>query len=333
MDKRYQIFVSSTFADLKDERQQVIQALMEMDCIPSGMELFPAQDDEQWDFIRRVINDCDYYLLIIGGRYGSLSEDGVSYTEKEFDYAVSIGLKVIALLHENPDEIPVSKSEVNPELREKLEAFRQKVSSKRLVKFWSDAKELSGLIALSLSKTIKAYPAVGWVRSDRISNEDVLSELNQVRKENEALKARIAEQDTSREFVDLESIANIDDKITINGTTRMPRTAHSAPHTTSWSANVSWKQIFVFIAPYLEEKPNESRVRASLANSLANSVNVGGSARTMDDQEFKTISIQLRAYNLVKIERLRTTDGGTALFWSLTPEGEKTMFELRAVRK
>jgi len=46
MDKRYQIFVSSTFADLKDERQQVIQALMEMDCIPSGMELFPAQDDE-----------------------------------------------------------------------------------------------------------------------------------------------------------------------------------------------------------------------------------------------------------------------------------------------
>ena len=140
MDKRYQIFVSSTFADLKDERQQVIQALMEMDCIPSGMELFPAQDDEQWDFIRRVINDCDYYLLIIGGRYGSLSGDGVSYTEKEFDYAVSIGLKVIALLHESPDEIPVAKSEVNPDLREKLEAFRQKVSSNRLVTQVSEFK-------------------------------------------------------------------------------------------------------------------------------------------------------------------------------------------------
>ncbi len=333
MDKRYQIFVSSTFADLKDERQQVIQALMEMDCIPSGMELFPAQDDEQWDFIRRVINDCDYYLLIIGGRYGSLSEDGVSYTEKEFDYAVSNGLKVIALLHENPGEISVAKSEVNPELREKLEAFRQKVSSNRLVKFWSDAKELPGLVALSLSKTIKAYPAVGWVRADRISNEDVLSELNQVRKENEILKARLAELDTHVELVDSASVANIDDKITINGTTRMPRRGNSAPYITSWSATVSWKQIFAFIAPYLEEKPNESRVKASLANSLANSVDVGGSSRTMDDQEFKTVSIQLRAYNLVKIERLRTTDGGTALFWSLTPEGEKTMFELRAVRK
>ena len=81
MDKRYQVFVSSTFADLQTERQRVIQALMEMDCIPSGMELFPAVDEEQWEFIRRIIDDCDYYLLIIGGRYGSTTPEGISYTE------------------------------------------------------------------------------------------------------------------------------------------------------------------------------------------------------------------------------------------------------------
>jgi hypothetical protein len=67
MEKRYQVFVSSTYADLKEERSRVIQTLMEMDCIPSGMELFPAADEEQWEFIKRVIDDCDYYLLIIGG--------------------------------------------------------------------------------------------------------------------------------------------------------------------------------------------------------------------------------------------------------------------------
>jgi hypothetical protein len=60
MDKRYQVFVSSTYADLKEERQRVIQALMEMDCIPAGMELFPAADQEQFEFIKRVIDDCDY---------------------------------------------------------------------------------------------------------------------------------------------------------------------------------------------------------------------------------------------------------------------------------
>jgi len=47
MDKRYQVFVSSTFTDLEDEREQVMQTLMKVECIPSGMELFPAADDEQ----------------------------------------------------------------------------------------------------------------------------------------------------------------------------------------------------------------------------------------------------------------------------------------------
>jgi hypothetical protein len=75
---RYQVFVSSTYADLKDERRAVIQTLMGMDCIPAGMEIFPASDEEQFSFIRKIIDDCDYYLLIIGGRYGSITPEGVS---------------------------------------------------------------------------------------------------------------------------------------------------------------------------------------------------------------------------------------------------------------
>ena len=95
MDKRYQVFVSSTFADLQDERSNVIQTLMEMDCIPAGMELFPALDEEQFEFIKKVIDDSDYYLLIIGGRYGSLSDKGINYTEMEYDYAIGKGIKVV----------------------------------------------------------------------------------------------------------------------------------------------------------------------------------------------------------------------------------------------
>ncbi|MCK4819106.1 DUF4062 domain-containing protein [bacterium] len=170
MEKRYQVFVSSTYADLKEERQHVTQALIEMDCIPAGMELFPATDEEQWEFIKRIIDDCDYYLLIIGGRYGSTTDEGISYTEKEYDYAVENGLKVIALLHEKPDEIPVGKSDMAPELREKLQAFRGKVSDKRLVKFWTNATELPSLVTLSLSKTIKMFPAIGWVRASAIKS-------------------------------------------------------------------------------------------------------------------------------------------------------------------
>ena len=192
MDVRYQVFVSSTFADLKDERQKVIQALMEMDCIPAGKELFPAANDEQWEFIKRVIDDCDYYILIIGGRYGSLTSEGISYTEKEFDYAMSVGIKVLAFLHERPDEISVGKSDIDQTLRAKLETFRNKVSENRLVEFWEKATDLPGLVALSLSKTIKTYPAVGWVRASNISSEGLLVDLNDLRKENAQLKTALA---------------------------------------------------------------------------------------------------------------------------------------------
>ena len=89
---------------------------MEMDCIPAGMELFPAADEEQWEFIKRVIDDCDYYILIIGGRYGSTTAAGISYTEKEYDYAIENDLKVLAFIHEKPDDIPVGKSDIDPEL-------------------------------------------------------------------------------------------------------------------------------------------------------------------------------------------------------------------------
>ena len=41
VEKREQVFVSSTFKDLVDERAAVIQTLLEADCIPSGMEMFP----------------------------------------------------------------------------------------------------------------------------------------------------------------------------------------------------------------------------------------------------------------------------------------------------
>jgi hypothetical protein len=63
MDKRHQVFVSSTFTDLIDERRAVMQALLELDCIPAGMELFAAADEDAWTLIKSVIDDCDYYMV------------------------------------------------------------------------------------------------------------------------------------------------------------------------------------------------------------------------------------------------------------------------------
>lgn len=111
IDKRYQVFISSTYEDLHVERQEVMQALLELDCMPAGMELFPAANDDQWTLIKRVIDDCDYYIVIIGGRYGSIAPSGLSYTQMEYDYALLQGKPVIAFLHKEPGKIQADRTE------------------------------------------------------------------------------------------------------------------------------------------------------------------------------------------------------------------------------
>jgi hypothetical protein len=71
MDKKYQIFVSSTYVDPIEERQQVMRTILEMGHIPVGMEQFSAADKEQWKIIQRQIDQSDYYVVLIAHRYGS----------------------------------------------------------------------------------------------------------------------------------------------------------------------------------------------------------------------------------------------------------------------
>ena len=327
MDKRYQVFISSTYADLKDERSKVIQTIMEMDCIPAGMEIFPALDEDQFNFIKKIIDDCDYYVLIIGGRYGSLSDDGISYTEKEFDYAIQNKIKVIALIHEHPEKIPVEKSDINPELRKKLENFRQKASTGRLVKFWNKPENLSGLVALSLSKTIKTYPAIGWVRANTIGSAEILAELNELRKENSKLKSDyeiVKETNEKNAAVNKEDLAGLDDKFTFH-----------AKYTSGGdnTIEITWGDIFNIISPYLMEYPIDAKVKAYLADRALKKIGKYGSFPTIDNDEYNTIKIHLESLNLVQVKYLETTKGGRALFWSLTEEGIKTMKNMRSVKK
>jgi hypothetical protein len=324
MDKRYQVFVSSTYLDLIEERRSVIQAVIEMSCIPAGMELFPAADEEQFQFIKSVIDDCDYYLLIIGGRYGSVTSEGISYTEKEYDYAISLQLKVIALIHENPDEIPFGKSEKDPQLREKLEAFKAKVKTGRIVKLWKSPELLPGLVTSSLFQTIKAFPAVGWVRANKAASVDVLTEINDLRKQNAELQAILGKPKPT-----IENLAGLEDKVNLWGTYRENIYSGAAV----WNVTYTWGEIFGLLSPYMISHPTDEFVKGTLkAAAFARSRSHGDNSE-LDDQIFRTVAIQLQALGLVNLEYSPTTLGGRALFWSNSPAGDRLMMELRTMKK
>src|SRR5258706_3862603 len=117
---RYQVFISSTYEDLREERQQATQAILEAGFFPSGMELFPASDQNQWQLIQRVIEECDSYVVLAGGRYRSLGPTGLSYTQMEDDYAVEKGIPVLGFVRGDPENIPSQICAIDDHQRRQL---------------------------------------------------------------------------------------------------------------------------------------------------------------------------------------------------------------------
>ena len=117
MEKKYQIFISSTYEDLKEERKKVQDAILSIYQFPIGMEMFSAADEDQWEIIRETIDSSDYYILIIAHRYGSVIKEGeyagISYTQKEFRYALEQKIPVLAFLIDESVPVMPKKMEEN----------------------------------------------------------------------------------------------------------------------------------------------------------------------------------------------------------------------------
>jgi Domain of unknown function (DUF4062) len=343
MDKRYQVFVSSTYTDLKEERAAVIQAVMKMGHIPTGMELFSAIDEEQFRFIKRIIDDSDYYVLIVGGRYGTLTAEGMSYTEKEYNYAVERGLRVLAFLHRKPDEIPLGKSEGDPDIRRLLDAFREKVGTGRVIDYWTRSTDLVQVVTTSLVQTMTLYPGVGWVKANQLANTEALTDLNELRKRNEELESHAAELKTQVGELQTQitepspadpDLAGLDDSYELSG-------SHTDRHygESDWNFEVTWGELFAAIAPHILAVPNDIRmennfdssIRALYAIKIRNAE--GYYNWSLLSRHYQTVKIQLIALKLITVEIMGTTDGSQLLFWSLTPKGKAFMFRLRTVKK
>jgi len=197
--KRYQIFISSTYSDLRDERSAVVESILKLRHIPVGMELFVAANNEQFNYIKRVINESDYYILIIGNRYGTIADDGISYTEKEFNYAVEKELPILAFINNSPEAIPFGKSEKSSKNKKLLSEFIDKVSTNRLVSLfnWETPVKLANEVLIALINTISDCPRPGWERVSSFGHAELLEQLNNLRVENASLKQQLNEKNNS----------------------------------------------------------------------------------------------------------------------------------------
>ncbi len=194
MEKRYQVFISSTFADLVEERMAVHKGVMELNHMPAGMELFPSADDSAWSLISDVIEESDYYILIIGGRYGSQDESGVSFTEKEYDLAAQLKIPIIPLLFKDPQDLPRGKTETEKDAWEKLTKFRKKVEKIHTCTYWRNVDDLKAKAIVGLTAETKKHPAVGWIRADKVPTDATVTEILKLRKRITELETALNEQ-------------------------------------------------------------------------------------------------------------------------------------------
>lgn len=191
MQKKLQVFISSTFDDLIEERQAAVQAVLRAGHIPAGLELIFK--DNQTKLIKRWIQESDIYILILGGAYGlMLPDESKSYTHWEYEYAGELGKPRFAFvltdeaLRQKPYDFVLMES------YPQFQAFKASVMEQ--VPFFHVESEphIHMVIQDKLPEYARRDDLSGWVSGQCIPDvQRILAEHAKLVKENAALQAAL----------------------------------------------------------------------------------------------------------------------------------------------
>lgn len=330
MERKHQVFVSSTYKDLVEERQHVIHALLELDCIPAGMELFPAADEDAWTLIKDVIDSSDYYLLIIAGKYGSQNTEGTSYTEMEFDYAVSIGKPIVSFIFQDIDQLTGNKIEKGEELQNKLKNFRIKAEQKHC-KYWKNAEDLGGKVSRSLVQLKKKHPSDGWIPGKYAADEKLFRTI-------EELRSRIQELEIENKIGinppdDISLYAQGDEKYSQPVDYIDENKAKK-----SIDLEASWDKLYSYAGSAMVGECTESEFKEKIKLAYYHSVPAKLKKFIKYDDIviyhviFDQIKIQFQALGLITHGTKKRTVSDKDVYWKLTSYGEKYLIKVKAIK-
>lgn len=330
--KMYQVFISSTYEDLKEERNKVLQALLQIDCIPIGMEYFNATDEDQFTVIKDLILSCDYYVLILGGKYGSIEEKSQkSYTQLEYEFAKSKNIPTAAFYPYDLSALTGDKLEQNAEKKRKLEEFKKTVKL-QLCKAYTNADNLALNVIASLSKLFETHPRYGWVRGDSVASNEANQKILDLQHENEVLKKEIASYKTD-EQAEFKTYQQGDDKFNLiihpyNESNPFGIDLNEKPI----SFSLSWDEIFkivgsAFVSPVQTDMAIEAIGEAicKIQECHPNSY--------LDEKCAQTILLQFYALGYLDLRSGEVFQNGIMSYYVLNKYGMKHFVKLTVVKK
>jgi hypothetical protein len=323
------------------------------------MEMFPATDDDAWTLIQRVIDESDYYLLVVGGKYGTLDpKEDISYTEHEFDYAVAAKKPIIAFLHGDLNSLTVEKSEKSEDMQNRLAEFRAKVETSKHVKYWTSPEQLAGMVALSFNKITRQSPGVGWMRADRAASLQTLRDLNTAQARVTELESALESTQTSPPPGSLDLAQGTDKFVIPNWATGSFRNAaRTIVQAGKWIRyETTWDATLAAVAPNLLVDAEEDTLKSTLqewilldnyeatsaallkvaleADNTTDLKTDASNLKTMiDGEDFGTILLQFKALGLVERSGRKRSVNDTGTYWTLTTLGEKHAIQVRAIKR
>lgn len=166
MERLFTCFVSSTFTDLRSERQRLVSVLLSNECVPIGMEFFPSAGKTQWPIIVEAMESADFCIFVSAGRYGSISDNPPeSWTHREFREARRLGKPIAAVLHASPGDLPAKHCEPDASGREALAAFRHELEGATVCRYYSNEADLVEAVSSSIRYFRENERLQGWIRA------------------------------------------------------------------------------------------------------------------------------------------------------------------------
>jgi hypothetical protein len=339
VEKRFQVFVSSTQQGCTPEKKEVIEALLELDCLPCSNDYFTSPEGPQSALIQKMIDDADFFILIIGNDESPADGPWINKVMAEYEYAVSRDKPVTAFIYHNDTSQRASGIETNATDTKQFKKFKKELIDTMAI-LWSKVPELGALVSRLISQGRKYFPQAGWVRANMVHELVGRSKLSS----NKYIRTRERDGELVSTLTEapMEDLAEGDEQVEVYVETSGG--PYNKPVVKSESFTVSWKTIAYHLLPKVMDPIRESTFRTNLNTIFRDiylQINRGKSLPgnfkvLISNETFDAVKIQFHLLGFIRLysTEIEKEEGVTTTkMVSLTERGRQKLIGLRAVRK
>lgn len=150
------VFICSTFIDLAEERELVLDAVRRLHLQHDAMEFFGARSNRPLETCLAEVRRSDLLAVIVGHRYGDLIPDiGLSFSQAEYEEGYRLGKPCLVYMRD--ENVPVLPKHVerDPVKIQKLDQWKSILRERHTISLFREGHDLALRLTADLGRVIK----------------------------------------------------------------------------------------------------------------------------------------------------------------------------------